>query len=49
MSAAWTSENVPRFVQTKLRQSWITAATLEAGVETWKRVTSFASYFRRSF
>ena len=28
-------------------RSWITAATLVAGVDTWKRVTSPASHFRR--
>ena len=27
----------------------ITAATLEAAVETWKRATSSASHLRRSF
>ena len=30
-------------------RSWITAATLVAGVETWKSATLPASYFRRSF
>ena len=30
-------------------RSWITAATLVAGVDTWKRVTSPARHFRRSF
>ena len=28
-------------------RSWITAATLVAGIDTWKRVTSLASQFRR--
>ena len=30
-------------------RSWITAATLVAGVDTWKRVTSRATNFRRTF
>ena len=29
--------------------SWITAATLVAGEETWKRATSPTTHFRRSF
>ena len=30
-------------------RSWITAAALVAGVDTWKRVTSPANHFRRLF
>ena len=47
MSAAWPGGNLHWFV--KLRPSGITAETLVAGVQTWKRVTSPASYFCRSF
>ena len=30
-------------------RSWITATTMVAGVESWKRAISPASHFRRSF
>ena len=30
-------------------RSWITAATLKDRVETWERVITHASHFRRSF
>ena len=30
-------------------RSWIMAAILVAGVDTWKRVASLASHFRHSF
>ena len=49
MLGAWPSGNVRRFVETKLRPELITTTTLVAGVETWKRVASPASHFRRSF
>ena len=33
----------------KCNRTWIAAATPVAGVDTWKRVTSPASHFRRAF
>ena len=47
MSAAGPSGNVRRFVETKLRAELNYGC--DSGVDTWKRVTSFANHVRRSF
>ena len=49
MSAAGQVELCEGLFKQNCDRSWITAATLLAGVDTWKTVTSPASHFRCLF
>ena len=49
MSAAGPSEMYAGLYKQNCDRNWITAATLVAGVDTWERVITPASYFRSLF